>query len=108
MSIDEVKVTEIIKEAVKVLYDYLRGLKSTKEVLNEINNLRVNDLLRKYWNELIKNEKYADFLEALLIISSIARELEFQEKEYGLDSVKEDIESLAKLYLKIKGELQAL
>ena len=76
----------------------LRGV-AVKKVDREtlewgLKELRPAELLEKYFPRLIEEPENAHLLNILHIVYSLEGQLDFQIQEYGLDSVKDDMEEL--------------
>ena len=59
--------------------------------LGEIN---ATSLLYKYVETLRANPEYVQLLNLLVLVSSLQEQLDFQIREYGIDSVKDDLEEI--------------
>jgi hypothetical protein len=59
--------------------------------LEEIN---ASALLDKYANTVTANPEYVQLFNLLILVSSLQGQLDFQIREYGIDSVKEDLEEI--------------
>jgi hypothetical protein len=76
----------------------LRGVtikKVDRETLEwGLKELRPSELLEKYFPRLVEEPENAHLLNILHIVYSLAGQLDFQIREYGLDSVKDDLQEL--------------
>ncbi len=76
----------------------LRGV-TIKQVDREtlewgLKELRPAELLEKYFPRLVEDPENAHLLNILHIVYSLEGQLDFQIQEYGLDSVKDDLQEL--------------
>ncbi len=76
----------------------LRGVvikKVDRETLEwGLGELRAGELLEKHFARLVENPGYAQLLNILHLVYSLEGQLDFQIQEYGLDSVKDDLQEL--------------
>ena len=76
----------------------LRGVmvkKVDREVLEwGLKELRAGELLEKYFARLVESPEHAPLLNILHLVYSLEGQLDFQIQEYGLDSVKDDMQEL--------------
>ena len=59
-----------------------------------LKELRPAELLEKYFPRLVEEPENAHLLNILHIVYSLEGQLDFQIQEYGLDSVKDDLQEL--------------
>lgn len=76
----------------------LRGVtikKVDRETLEwGLKELRSGELLQKYFPRLVEEPENAHLLNILHLVFSLEGQLDFQIQEYGLDSVKDDLQEL--------------
>ncbi len=76
----------------------LRGVmvkKVDQEILEwGLKELRPSELLEKYFPRLIEKPEHAPLLNILHLVYSLEGQLDFQVQEYGLDSVKDDMQEI--------------
>ncbi len=76
----------------------LRGVmikKVDRETLEwGLGELHASSLLEKYFPRLIDRPEYAHLLNILHLVYSLEGQLDFQIQEYGLDSVKDDLQEI--------------
>ncbi len=76
----------------------LRGVtikKVDRETLEwGLGELHASELLGKYFPRLIDEPEYAPLLNILHLVFSLEGQLDFQIQEYGLDSVKDDLQEI--------------
>jgi hypothetical protein len=63
----------------------------------KLNELNVNDLLDAYQDDFKANVQMVYYLDALMLLSSLQHELDFQVSEYGANVVSEDMKCLREL-----------
>jgi hypothetical protein len=56
--------------------------------------LRASELLAKYFDRLIESPELVHLLNVLHLVYSLEGQLDYQIQEYGLDSVKDDMQEL--------------
>ena len=56
--------------------------------------LRASELLEKYFPRLVEKPEHVHLLNILHLVWSLEGQLDYQIKEYGLDSVKDDMQEL--------------
>ena len=59
--------------------------------LGEIN---ASALLEKYGNRVTANPDYVELFNLLVLVSSLEGQLDYQIQEYGIDSLKDDLEEI--------------
>ena len=59
--------------------------------LQEIN---ASSLLNKYVDRITANPEYAQLMNLLALVSSLEGQLDYQIQEYGIDSLKDDLEEI--------------
>jgi hypothetical protein len=70
----------------------------------KLNELNVDDLLVTYQEDFKTNVQMVYYLDALMLLSSLQRELDFQVSEYGANVVSEDMKCLRELLDKFPRE----
>ncbi len=97
MATDPAMIEDITRLGVRAAV-LLRGVMSKKvdrETLEwGLKELRPAELLEKYFPRLIEEPENAHLLNILHIVYSLEGQLDFQIQEYGLDSVKDDLQEL--------------
>ncbi len=56
-----------------------------------LQELRASELLERYFRRLVENPQYVDLLNILHLLYGLEGQLDYQVREYGLDSLKEDL-----------------
>lgn len=59
--------------------------------LQEIN---ASSLMNKYADRIIANPEYVQLFNLLALVSSLEDQLDYQIREYGIDSLKDDLEEI--------------
>lgn len=90
-------VVDTIHRALSIMDDLLRDRIELDLYSQKINELNVNDLLDTYQEDFKTNSQMVYYLDALMLLSSLQQELDFQVAEYGANVVSEDIKVLREL-----------
>jgi hypothetical protein len=56
--------------------------------------LGASELMNRYFHRLIDHPEFVDLLNLLHLVSSLEGQWEFQVDEYGIDSLKEDLQEI--------------
>ncbi len=59
-----------------------------------LRELNPSELLEKYFPRLVEKPEHAHLLNILHLVYSLEGQLDFQVQEYGLDSVKDDLQEI--------------
>jgi len=59
-----------------------------------LKELAVSDLMDKYFHCLVDRPEYVYFLNLLHLLYSLEGQLDYQIREYGLDSLKDDLQEI--------------
>ena len=59
-----------------------------------LNELAISDLMDKYFPFLMDKAEYANLLNLLFLVYSLDDQLDYQIREYGLDSLKDDLQEI--------------
>ena len=88
----------------------LRGVmvkKVDREILEwGLKELRPSELMEKYFPRLVEKPEYVHLLNILHLVSSLEGQLDFQIQEYGLDSVKDDLQEINVSLQQVAKDLQ--
>ncbi len=88
----------------------LRGVmvkKVDREILEwGLKELRPSELMEKYFPRLVEKPEYVHLLYILHLVSSLEGQLDFQIQEYGLDSVKDDLQEINVSLQQVAKDLQ--
>ncbi|MDR3554288.1 MAG: hypothetical protein P4L55_06005 [Syntrophobacteraceae bacterium] len=83
--------------------DYLRNRLDLARYAEMLKGLDADSLLEKYKDDFKGDVKLVYYLDALMILSSLQHELDFQVAEYGGNVATEDIKMLRELSHKFGG-----
>ncbi|MGA8832931.1 MAG: hypothetical protein WB554_15100, partial [Desulfomonilaceae bacterium] len=59
-----------------------------------LSELAVSDLMNKYFPFLVDKTEYVNLLNLLFLVYSLDGQLDYQITEYGIDSLKDDLEEI--------------
>ena len=93
-------VVEMVERAIGLMDGFLRNRMSLEDYAAKLKDLDADSLLDKYQEEFKRNEKLIYYLDALMMLSSLQHELDFQVAEYGANVATEDIKMLRELQKK--------
>ncbi|MEW6139464.1 MAG: hypothetical protein AB1733_14620 [Thermodesulfobacteriota bacterium] len=94
------RVVALINEAVALMDDLLRDRIEIDRYAAELRKLNVDDVLVAYKEDFKKDATLVYYLDALMLLSSLQHEIEFQVAEYGANVALEDMRSLQELMTK--------
>ncbi len=94
------QVVALINEAVALMDDLLRDRIEIDRYAAELRKLNVDDVLVAYKEDFKKDAALVYYLDALMLLSSLQHEIEFQVSEYGANVALEDMRSLQELMTK--------
>jgi hypothetical protein len=95
-------VVDIVHRAIDMMDDLMRDKIDVQEYARCLKTLDVDRLLATYQQDFRQNPKMVYYLDALMIISSLQHELDFQVAEYGVNVASEDIKMLRELLPKFE------
>ena len=95
-------VVDIVHQAIGFMDDLMRDKIDVQEYARSLMTLDVDNLLETYQQHFRQDPKMVYYLDALMIISSLQHELDFQVAEYGVNVASEDIKMLRELLPKFK------
>ena len=94
---DREMITEITQMGIRAAV-LLKGvmLKKVDENILEwgLGEINAVALLDKYADRVTANPEYVQLFNLLVLVSSLQGQLEYQIREYGIDSVKDDLEEI--------------
>ncbi len=97
MGADHEMVEDIVRLGMRAAV-LLRGVmlkKVDRETLAwGLGELRAGELLERYFARLVESPERVHLLNILHLVYSLEGQLDFQSEEYGLDSVKDDMQEL--------------
>ena len=95
-------VVDIVHQAIGIMDDLMRDKIDVQEYANSLKTLDADSLLEIYHQNFRQQPKMVYYLDALMIISSLQHELDFQVAEYGVNVASEDIKMLKELLPKLE------
>ncbi len=90
-------VVELVERAIGLMDGFLRDRMELYEYSARLKELDADSVLDKYKDDFKSDVKLIYYLDALMILSSLQSELEFQVAEYGGNVATEDIKMLREL-----------
>lgn len=91
------KVVEQVNRAIRLMDEFLRNKIDTDGYLAGLKQLAVDEILQAYADDFKTDASKVYYLDALMMISSLRHELDFQMSEYGASVASEDIKMLKEL-----------
>ena len=95
-------VVDIVHQAIGFMDDLMRDKIDVHDYARSLRNLDANSLLETYQQNFREDPKMVYYLDALMIISSLQHEIDFQVAEYGVNVASEDIKMLKELLPKFE------
>jgi hypothetical protein len=95
-------VVDIVHRAIGFMDDLMRDKIDIHAYAGRLKALDVDSLLATYQRKYRQDPKMVYYLDALMIISSLQHELDFQVAEYGVNVASEDIKMLRELLPKFE------
>jgi hypothetical protein len=99
-------VVEIIHQAIGFMDDLMRMTIDIEDYAKSLKSLDADSLLEAYQEDFKTNPDLVHYLDALMIITSLQHELDFQVAEYGINVASEDIKMLKDLLPKLSDTQQ--
>lgn len=96
-------VVDLVNRAIELMDEFLRSRIDQQEYLAALQQLDVNDILAAYQDDFKTNASLVYYLDALMMLSSLQHELDFQVSEYGASVASEDIKMLKEVLKKFPG-----
>jgi len=90
-------VVEVAKEAIELMDRVLTRRMGVDEFKSRIKELDVDSIIEAYRRDLMKDARLVYYLDALMLLSSLQQEIDFQVAEYGIDAAMEDRKNLKEL-----------
>lgn len=90
-------VVDMINRALSMMDDFMRNRIELDLYSQKLKELNVDDLLEAYQEEFKTNAQMVYYLDALMLLSSLQHELDFQVSEYGANVASEDMKCLREL-----------
>ncbi len=95
-------VVELVYQAIGIMDDLMRDKIDMLAYARSLKALDAESLLDTYQKDFKEDPKMVYYLDALMIISSLQHELDFQVAEYGANVASEDIKMLKELLPKFE------
>ncbi len=93
-------VTNLVQQAVVLMDDLLRFRIELSEYSEKLKALDVESVMVAYKQDFKADSKLVYYLDALMLLSSLQHELDFQVAEYGVNVALEDMRNLEELQKK--------
>jgi hypothetical protein len=90
-------VADLVRQATGLMDDFLRDRVNLEEYSARLKALEVEPLMETYQEDFKKDAGLVYYLDALMLLSSLQHELEFQVAEYGANVATEDLKNLQEL-----------
>jgi hypothetical protein len=94
-------VVDMIHQAIGYMDELMRDELDLEGYAQKLKSLDADSLLETYQQDFKTNPDLVHYLDALMIISSLQHELDFQVAEYGANVATEDIKMLKDLLPKL-------
>jgi hypothetical protein len=94
-------VVDLIQKATRLMDQFLRYRIDVDEYTESLRTLNVEEILVSHEEDFKKNADLVHYLDALMLLSSLQHELEFQVAEYGSNVALEDMRTLEDLLRKV-------
>ena len=98
-------VVDMIHQAIGFMDSLMRLSIDLEAYAEGLKSLDADGLLEAYQEDFKTNPALVHYLDALMIISSLQHELDFQVAEYGVNVASEDIKMLKDLLPKLKSDI---
>jgi hypothetical protein len=92
---------DMVHQAIGLMDDLLRDKTDLDGYRRSLKSLDADGFLAKFQKRFKTDPKLVYYLDALMIISSLQHELDFQVAEYGVNVASEDIKMLKELLPKL-------
>lgn len=90
-------VVDLVHRAIAIMDDLMRDRIELQDYARGLKTLDADSLLEAHRQDFKQDPKLVYYLDALMIISSLQHELDFQVAEYGANVASEDIKMLREL-----------
>jgi hypothetical protein len=90
-------VVALVQTAIQVMDDFLRGRIDLDTYSQKLMELDVESVMDRHQHDFKQHAELVHYLDALMILSSLQHELDFQVAEYGANVASEDISMLKEL-----------
>ncbi len=96
-------VVGLVRETIKLIDKTLRRQIDQQEYAAALKKLDVDTVLTTYKDDFKANVSFVYYLDALMMLSSLQHEMDFQVAEYGASVASEDLKMLKDLLNKFPG-----
>jgi hypothetical protein len=90
-------VVALVQAAIQIMDDFLRDRIDLETYSQRLRELDVDSLMSRHQQDFKQDAELVHYLDALMILSSLQHELDFQVAEYGANVASEDISMLKEL-----------
>lgn len=90
-------VVDMIHKAIRLMDSLLRDRIDLAEYSRQLGLLDADVILERYKEDFKKDASLVYYLDALMLLSSLQHELDFQVAEYGTNVAQEDLSNLQEL-----------
>ena len=94
-------VVDIINQAIELMDEFMRLNIDEDVYARKLREIDVDTLLKKHKEDFQRDPKLVYYLDALMLLSSLQHELDFQIAEYGANVASEDIKCLREILDKL-------
>ena len=94
-------VVDIINRATSLMDEFMRMNIELDDYAKRLREIDVDTLLEKYKADFRKDPKLVYYLDALMLLSSLQHQLDFQVAEYGANVATEDLKCLREILDKL-------
>lgn len=91
------QVVDIINKAIGLMDGFMRMDFDADSYSQKLNEIDVDTLLDEYKADFKSDPKLVHYLDALMLISSLQHQIDFQIAEYGANVASEDIKCLREI-----------
>jgi hypothetical protein len=91
------QVVDIINQAIGLMDEFMRMNFDADSYSQKLSEIDVDTLLEKYQADFKSDSQLVYYLDALMLISSLQHQLDFQIAEYGESVASEDIKCLREI-----------
>jgi hypothetical protein len=94
-------VVDIINQAIGLMDDFMRMKIDVDEYSKRLKEIDVDPLFETYKRDFQTDPKLVYYLDALMLLSSLQHQLDFQIAEYGANVASEDLKCLREILDKL-------
>jgi hypothetical protein len=97
-------VVDIINQAIGLMDDFMRMSIDANDYSQKLKQIDVDTLLKTHEIDFKRDPKLVYYLDALMLLSSLQHQLDFQIAEYGANVASEDMKCLREILDKLPTE----